>query len=55
MAQGAPPLPQALVLVPRLHVVPSQQPVGQLCSSQTHAPFTQRCPPAHAMSQEPQC
>jgi hypothetical protein len=53
--QFAPLSPQALGLVPRLQLVPSQQPVAQLWPSQTHDPLTQRCPGAQAVSQEPQC
>jgi len=51
----APLLPQALVLVPRLHVVPSQHPVGQLVLSQTHCPCWQRWPAVQAVAQLPQC
>lgn len=39
-------MPHELVDFAR-HVVPSQQPLGQLVASQTHAPLTQRCPEPH--------
>jgi hypothetical protein len=48
-------VPQALGLVPRLQVVPSQQPVEQLVASQPHEPLTHRWPGAQAVSQDPQC
>ena len=45
--QRAPPLPQLLLLVPARQVAPEQHPLGQEVRSQTHAPLTQRWPPAH--------
>jgi hypothetical protein len=44
---AAPFVPQVAVPVV-LQVLPSQQPVGQLVGSHTHAPPRQRCPAAHA-------
>ena len=50
--QISPLLPQALLLPPPRHVVPSQQP-GQLWASQTHVSPSQRWPLAHEVQAPP--
>jgi hypothetical protein len=47
---AAPPVPHCsgLWLAYGTHVVPSQQPLGQLVASQMQLPLLHRCPVAHA-------
>lgn len=47
VVQAAPVVPQAVAVGGETHVVPLQQPLGQLVALQTQAPPTQRCPTAH--------
>jgi hypothetical protein len=42
LAQAAPPVPQAALVVPGRQVAPSQQPLGQLVASHLHMPPTHR-------------
>ena len=54
-ATHVPPLfPQNWFVFPLWQVVPSQQPLGQLCGVQTQEPPTQVCPELHAWPQVPQ-
>lgn len=47
--QATPPVPHAAAAVPATHApAASQQPVGQLVASHTHAPLSQRWPLPHA-------
>ncbi len=46
--QPVPPEPQYMLVLPVSQVAPWQQPPGQDVPSQTHAPFTQRCPEEQA-------
>jgi hypothetical protein len=46
--QAVPPDPHLPLLVPGLHITPSQQPLGQDVASQTHVPLTHRVPCWHA-------
>jgi hypothetical protein len=54
VAHSAPLLPQSVLDVPAWQLpLASQQPVGQLVASHTHAPFTHSCPVAHVAQSPP--
>ena len=48
LVQAAPGMPQSDVVVGVAHVVPLQQPVGQVVALHTHAPATHACPATHS-------
>ncbi len=48
VVQAAPPEPQAVSVLPGMHVDPLQQPLGQLAALQTHRFETQRCVAPHS-------
>jgi hypothetical protein len=48
LTHAAPPVPHAVLTGGATHVLPLQQPLGQLVASHTHTPTTQRWPAAHA-------
>ena len=47
VVQAAPPVPQALSVLPVMQVEPLQHPLGQLVASHTQLLLTHRCPVAH--------
>ena len=47
-AQAAPPVPQAIAVLPAWQVLPAQQPIGQEAALQTHWLLTQRWPAPQA-------